>query len=132
MTATSAQPDVFISYSSTDRNKVEEIVQRLEVEGLEVRVDYRDMPVGEPPLLWMEWQTEHCRHVLPVMTPAWVTSEWAKFEYMLTRAEDPMGRLHRLTPVMLETCDAAPEYSSLLQLRRPDRPRQRRQESGTG
>ncbi len=100
------QLDVFVWYSSTDRNKVEKLVQQLQDAGLKVCVDYRDMPVGESPQHWMEWQTEHCRHVLPVMTPDWLKSDWTAFEIML--AEDPTGRRHRLTPVMLETCDPPP------------------------
>ena len=105
------QPDVFICYSSADRKKVEELVQRLEAEGLEVCVDYRDMPVGESPQHWMEWQVEHCRHVLPVMTPNWLKSDWAAFEMML--AEDPTGRRHRLTPVLLEACDVPPRIKAV-------------------
>ncbi len=69
------------------------------------------MPVGESPQHWMEWQVEHCRHVLPVMTPNWLKSDWTAFEMML--AEDPTGRRHRLTPVLLETCDLPPRIKAV-------------------
>jgi len=105
------QPDVFICYGNSDRNKVEELIQRLEAESLEVCVDYRDMPVGASPQHWMEWQVEHCRHVLPVMTPNWLKSDWTAFEVML--AEDPTGRRDRLTPVLLETYDLPPRIKAV-------------------
>ena len=59
----------------------------------------------------MEWQVEHCRHVLPVMTPNWLKSDWTAFEVML--AEDPTGRRDRLTPVLLETCDLPPRIKAV-------------------
>ena len=69
------------------------------------------MPVGESPQHWMESQVGYCRHVLQVMTPNWLKSDWAAFEVMV--AEDPTGRRHRLTPVLLEKCDLPPRITAV-------------------
>jgi TIR domain len=39
-----------------------------------------------------------------VLTPAWVASEWAAFEQLLTQTADPAARRRRLIPLRLQPC----------------------------
>lgn len=97
--------DVFVSYSHADADWVKTwLLPRLEAAGLRACVDYRDFEVGAPSLENMEAAVERSRKTLAVLTPAWVRSEWTKFEALLSQAEDPAGVRRRTLPLMLEPC----------------------------
>ena len=84
--------DVFISYSHADREWVHAwLTPHLEASGLRVCLDSRDFDVGVPSLVNMERAVERSRKTLLVLTPAWVESDWANFESLLSQTEDPSG-----------------------------------------
>jgi hypothetical protein len=97
--------DVFISYSHADATWVREWLQpHLEAAGLRICVDWRDFDIGVPSLENMERAVDHSRHTLLVLTPAWVASEWAAFELLLTQTADPAARRRRLLPLLRQPC----------------------------
>ncbi|MCX6030948.1 MAG: SUMF1/EgtB/PvdO family nonheme iron enzyme [Chloroflexi bacterium] len=105
MTEAASPYDVFISYSHADADWVREwLLPGLEAAGLRVCVDFRDFDLGAPSLVNMERAAAASRHTLLVMTPAWVASQWADFEALLTQARDPAGRRRRLIPLLLQEC----------------------------
>jgi tetratricopeptide (TPR) repeat protein len=98
--------DVFISYSHRDAEWVRDwLLPRLEAAGLRVCIDSRDFQIGAPSVVNMENAVEQNRKTLLVMTPAWVESEWTKFESLLSQSEDPSGVRRRTLPLMLEKCE---------------------------
>jgi hypothetical protein len=102
---TEYQYDVFVSYSHNDRTWVcDELLPRLEEDGLRVCVDARDFEIGVPSLVNMERAVDNSRHTLAVLTPAWVESQWTEFESLLVGTADPAGRAGRLLPLMLQPC----------------------------
>jgi len=106
--------DVFISYSSRDREWVRGwLLPRLESAGLRVSIDYRDFELGLPILVNIERAVERSRHVLLVLTPNWIQSQWTDFESLLTSTADPAGRRRKLIPLMLQACELPARISML-------------------
>ena len=98
--------DVFISYSHIDRTWVwDELLPRLEQAGLRVCIDDRDFEIGTPSLVNMERAAKSSHHILAVLTPAWVESEWTEFESLLVGGSDPAGRRRRLLPLLFKSCN---------------------------
>jgi hypothetical protein len=106
--------DVFISYSHKDESWVRsEFLPELERASLKVAIDTRDFTIGRPSVQNMVEAIQHARHVVAVLTPNWVASEWAGFEGYLVTTVDPIGRHRRLLPLMLEPCKPPPHIAFL-------------------
>ena len=94
--------DVFISYSHKDRKWVDDnLLPRLEEAGLRVAIDYRDFPLGGIAQQNMEHAVEASSHVVLVMSPNWLNSEWGAFEYLLVSGEDPSSLRGKLVPLLI-------------------------------
>jgi hypothetical protein len=105
---------VFISYSHEDKVWVREVLMaQLKLSDLKVCIDDDDFVPGVPAIENMERAVEHSRHVLLVLTPNWVNSEWAGFESLLATTADPAGRRRRVLPVMLKRCEPPPHIRFL-------------------
>ena len=64
------QYDVFVSYSSRDRDWVRQaLIARLEQAGISVCADFRDFDIGVPALVNMERAVERSRTTPLVLTP---------------------------------------------------------------
>jgi len=97
--------DVFISYNHVNTQWVwETLLPRLENAGLRVCIDSRDFAIGIPSLINMERAVDNSRHILLVLTPAWVDSQWTDFESLLAGTTDPAGYRRKLFPLLLEDC----------------------------
>jgi hypothetical protein len=106
--------DVFISYSHEDGPWVRnEFLPELEKAGLKVNIDTRDFLVGVPSAENMVEAIQQARHIVAVLTPNWVTSEWTGFEGYLVTTADPIGRQRRLLPLLLEPCKPPPHIAFL-------------------
>ncbi|UCE60630.1 MAG: TIR domain-containing protein [Phycisphaerales bacterium] len=98
--------DIFISYSHSDGDWVREwLLPRLENADLKVCIDYRDFEIGAPSPVNMEQAVERSRHVLLILTPNWIESEWTDFEALLIQTSDPVGVRKRVLPLMLQDCE---------------------------
>jgi hypothetical protein len=89
--------DIFISYSHHDGDWVNDwLLPRLEKAKLSVCIDHRDFEVGVPSLVNMERAVEGSRHVLLILTPNWIKSEWTDFEALMAQTGEPVA--NRLDP----------------------------------
>ena len=106
--------DVFISYSHKDEAWVRvEFLKELEKAGLKVGIDIRDFTIGVPSAQNMVEAIQQARHIVAVLTPNWVASEWTGFEGYLVATADPIGKQRRLLPLMLEPCKPPPHIAFL-------------------
>jgi tetratricopeptide (TPR) repeat protein len=108
MSADDAQKsfDVFISYSHKDAEWVRDwLVFRLKQAGVSVCIDEESFDIGVPALINMENAVAASRRTLIVLTPAWVSSQWTRFEGLLIQHDDPAGVLQFTLPLLLEPCD---------------------------
>jgi TIR domain-containing protein len=94
--------DAFISYSHRDRAWVDShLLVPLDQAGLRIAIDYRDFEVGPFAQENMENCVDASRHVLLVMSPNWIESEWSSFEYLFASASDPAARRRKLIPILI-------------------------------
>jgi hypothetical protein len=107
--------DVFVSYSPADADWVWEwLTPRLKDAGLRVCTDQESFDVGAPRLLNMENAVANSRHTLLVLTPAYLTSEWALYEQILAQSQDPIGQRRRTLPVLRQPCELPPRIAMLM------------------
>jgi hypothetical protein len=98
--------DVFISYSSQDRNWVKtNLITRLEDRGFKTCIDYRDFIPGMPSIKNIEQSVLNSHKTLLIMTPHYLSSSWTEFENILLQTLDPSNQQLRLIPVLQQKCD---------------------------
>jgi tetratricopeptide (TPR) repeat protein len=100
------KPDVFISYSSKDKEWVRgELLQRIEQAGLKAFIDFRDFTRGAPSIKECERGVVECRKTLLILTPNYVEhSEWGDMENVMLQTLDPANRQLRLIPLLKADC----------------------------
>ncbi|MGE0579436.1 TIR domain-containing protein [Reyranella sp.] len=97
-------PDVFISYASPDLARAAKLDARLRSAGLSVWFDKARL---EPGCRWhqeIEAACEATRVMLPLITPSWQKSEWARYETYLHASVIPVlaeGRAEETLPLPL-------------------------------
>jgi len=98
--------DVFISYSSKDKAWVhDELLKRLEVSGLRVCIDYRDLQPGAPRVSEVERAVLTSHKTLLVLTPDYLADEWAEFGNLMVQTLDPASRDRRFIPLLKVKCE---------------------------
>gem|GEM_PF-1038409 len=106
MADTTFDYDVFISYSSADKDWVRgELLTRLERAGLRVCIDFRDFRIGAASAKEMERAIVTSAKTILVLTPHYLASAWAEFENLMLQTLDPANRQARLIPILKEKCD---------------------------
>jgi hypothetical protein len=99
--------DVFISYrhQEPDRSWVRKTLRpRLEAEGLRACIDYRDFRLGAPLVLEMARAVEQSRYTLAVLSPAYLTSNFAELENVLAEHLGLEVGQRRLLAAMRQEC----------------------------
>jgi tetratricopeptide (TPR) repeat protein len=108
--ATTYDYDVFISYTTSDRDWVSsELLGPLEAAGLRVCIDYRDFAPGAAILAEIERAIQRSRKTIFVFSPAYLTSGeergWTQLEQWVLQTVDPANRTRRFLVLLRETCD---------------------------
>ena len=113
-TADEFKYDVFISYSSKDKDWVHgELLPTLEKHGLRVCIDFRDFRPGAPSVKEIERATLTSRKTLLILTPDYLHSQWTEFEDLLLQTLEPSNQTLRLIPLLKERCDLPPRLRML-------------------
>ena len=98
-------PTVFISYSSKNKDWVKNwLLPKIESQGIQTRVDFRDFEIGTPSMINMERAVDECAKTILVFTPEWLGSEWTQFESLMLMLQDPIGARKKILPLMLDDC----------------------------
>jgi TIR domain-containing protein len=106
--------DVFISYSHKDQDWVRTVLlDRLEKHGFSVMIDYRDFQTGGFSVEEMQRGVLQSRHLLLVLTPAYISSNWTKFENVMAQTVDPGAVQRKLIPILLQTCNVPLRLSAI-------------------
>lgn len=118
--------DVFISHSHADAGFAVKLSEQLEAEEIaengvarKVRVflDQWDIKLGENIPLRLIGALERARYVACLLSPEFLTSDWASFEFTSVLAVDPLNRRGKL--VGLRVRDVSLDQSTTLTLRTP-------------
>jgi len=95
--------DVFVSYSTKDREFVHRLVRDLENAGLRVFFDQRVTP-GESWAETLANAIEAARFLLVVLTPDYLSSKWAQEELKVGLLRESEGRAS-VIPLMVRQCE---------------------------
>jgi hypothetical protein len=101
------QRDFFVSYTQADRAWAEWLAWELEAIGYTTVLQAWDMPAGTAFVHAMDQAVQTTRHVVLVLSPAYLRSELAEAEWRPGFTADPSGEARRLLPVRVEACEPA-------------------------
>jgi hypothetical protein len=96
--------DAFISYSTKDREWVENLVRDLENKGADTWVDFRKIKGGHYIPEKINEGLAKSNYILFVMTPAGMESNWGKIEI----GYDLMSSAKKLIPLLVLDCIIPP------------------------
>jgi tetratricopeptide (TPR) repeat protein len=101
------QRDFFVSYTQADRAWAEWLAWELEAAGYTTLLQAWDMPAGTAFVHAMDQAVQTTRHVVLVLSPAYLRSQMAEAEWRPAFKADPSGTARRLLPVRVEDCEPA-------------------------
>ncbi len=96
--------DVFLSYSSKDKNIVHDLANRLKQDGLRVWLDKWEIKPGNLIPLKIQEGLEKSHTLLMCMSPAYFESEWGRMEHYTLLFRDPINKQRRLIPLLIADC----------------------------
>jgi len=96
--------DVFVSYSSQDKQVVHALAERLKQGGLRVWLDKWAIQSGPMIGLQIQHGLEKSRTLLMCMSPAYFDSEWTTLEHHALLFRDPTNENRRFIPFLIEDC----------------------------
>jgi hypothetical protein len=97
--------DVFLSYSSHDKDRVVRLAERLDKSGLRVWFDDWAIKSGAEISLAVQDGLISSRHIIACWSPKYCESKWGKAEILTTLFPDPNNEDRRFIPVLLADCD---------------------------
>ena len=100
----SEPPKVFISYNRADRDWAEWIAGTIETAGYKPIIQAWDFRPGENFVLRMQQATAEADITIPVLSEAYLKSEYTKPEWAAAFALDPTGKKRQLIPVRVAEC----------------------------
>lgn len=96
--------DVFLSYSSKDKEPVHALAERLRNDGLRVWLDKWEIKPGDLIPLKIQHGLEKSNTLLMCMSSAYFDSEWGKVEHNTLIFRDPTNLGRRLIPLLMDDC----------------------------
>lgn len=97
--------DVFISYSSKDKQIVNEIAIRLKADGISVWLDKWEIKVGDSIPVKIERALEDSRALLLFMSANSFSSDWVTLERQTALFRDPINIQRRFIPLRLDNSE---------------------------
>ena len=93
--------DVFLSHNRADKGWVRQVAQQWQSLGLRVFFDEEEMRPGTDLRRILDNALENSRHIVLVITPQSINSDWVALEISATVSLDPTAGELRLIPVLL-------------------------------
>ncbi|WP_420312453.1 TIR domain-containing protein [Streptomyces sp. YS-B37] len=119
--------DAFISYSQTDSAWAEMLhgrLRRFRVQGRPLSLFYAPTTIaaGQSIPRVLSQALEQSHHLIAIVTPAWLASEWCGLEYESSVWLDPGASATRLIPLLLKDAQLPPALARLkyVDFRNPD------------
>ncbi len=104
--------DIFISYSSRDRSKADELAKHIALQGYSVWWDRADLQAGDAWRARIDKEIQSASTLVALWSTSAAQSEWVRDE--IKRAQD---QGIRVLPVLLDNTLPAPEMKNVQQLR---------------
>jgi tetratricopeptide (TPR) repeat protein len=113
MPSKSFQYDVFLSHNRAQKDWIRELARRLRDAGFKVWFDEWVLRGGEVASIGMERGLEESRHVVLVLSPEFMVSEWTDYETQIALVLSPANRDRKLIPIIHTKCAVPPRISRL-------------------
>lgn len=97
--------DIFISHNKQQKAWVRDFCCLLRNEGLRVFFDEDSIDPGENVIRAIETAIDNSRHVILVLSPSSLASDWVAMETTITIYKDPSASKRTLLPIMLEVLE---------------------------
>ena len=105
---------LFISYSKADQEIVTRLVSRLQAEGVEVWVDYKEIGGGESVSKKIGQAIKTCLHFVVVLSESSAKAPWVEKEVGIALSQQLGSRTARkVIPIRLDDCEVPPILSDL-------------------
>ncbi|MFC1942546.1 TIR domain-containing protein [Chloroflexota bacterium] len=106
--------DVFLSHSSKDNDFVRILDRRLQAVGIRSFFDEADVPWGGNIPASIEQAVDNSRHLILVLSPDAVESEWVDMERYIAIFRSPAGRKGLILPLLRRECKDIPSTIRML------------------
>ncbi|MCX6581367.1 MAG: toll/interleukin-1 receptor domain-containing protein [Candidatus Aminicenantes bacterium] len=107
---------VFLSYSHIDEEFVMGLPGRLKLNGVECFFDSESIAGGDNWVLELEKRLDECDFFVPILTPAYVHSDWCQKERTAFMASLHSGKSKKIIPLLLKDCgDLLPPFLKNIQ-----------------
>jgi hypothetical protein len=100
-----AERDFFISYTQADRAWAEWLAWELEAAGYSTLLQAWDIPPGSAFAHVMDQAIQRTRHIVLVLSSAYISSAMTEAEWRSGLVDDPSGERRRLLPIRVEPCE---------------------------
>ncbi|HEV2989976.1 MAG TPA: toll/interleukin-1 receptor domain-containing protein, partial [Candidatus Angelobacter sp.] len=101
MTGTSSFSfDIFLSHNRAQKDWTRKLAIQFEDKGITVWFDDWHMPAGTVATQGMELGLQQSRHVLLVLSPEFLLSEWTDYETQIAMVLSPANRDRKLVPIL--------------------------------
>src|SRR5215471_2481484 len=105
--------DVFLSHNRAQKDWTRELAIGLDERGFKVWFDEWSLPAGTVASKGMELGVEESQHVVLVLSPEFLESEWTDYETEISIVDDPANRNRKLIPILYSKCDVPKRISRL-------------------
>jgi hypothetical protein len=95
----------FLSHNGAQKDWTRRVAEKLRENGLSVFFDEDSIELGDDIAKAIEEGLQSSRHVLLVLSPAALKSDWVALEYSCIIYKDPSAAKRTLIPIMREHCD---------------------------
>jgi hypothetical protein len=102
------QEEVFLSYSSDDKDFVRRIHSRLTECGYKVWIDRENILGGDSIVGDIEEAVSKVKAFIPVLSPAALSSTWVVQEYRTCKTLYLNGENIKIVPILFESCEVPP------------------------
>ena len=100
----SFQYDVFLSHNRAQKDWTRDLAHTLKKNGFKVWFDEWSLRGGDVGSIAMERGVEESRHVVLVLSPEFLRSEWTDYEAQIAILLDPANRSCKLIPILHTKC----------------------------
>jgi tetratricopeptide (TPR) repeat protein len=105
--------DVFLSHNRAQKDWTRELAIRLREADFNVWFDEWVLRGGEVGSIGMERGLEESRHVVLVLSPEFIASEWTDYETQIALVLSPANRDRKLIPILHTKCQLPPRIARI-------------------
>ncbi len=113
MSRSSFRYDVFLSYNHAQKDWTRALAEDLEENGIKAWLDEWCLRSGTVSSLGMEQGIEESCHVVLILSPEFLLSEWTNFETQMALVLSPANHGRKIIPLVHSTCKVPPSIARI-------------------